>query len=77
MHQQQSNNVEYIPQVNTSGDADDQAVSNYEIQRETNKVKMEVHVSSQDHRPEAVEIDFDANDHEVEQPPSPSLVSQR
>ena len=34
MQQQQSNNVAYIPQINTSGEADDQAVSNYEIQRE-------------------------------------------
>ena len=38
MEQQQSKHFEYIPQVNTSGDTDDQALSNHEIQRETDKV---------------------------------------
>ena len=36
-----------------------------------------MHAASQDHRAEADRIDFDANDHEVEQLLSPSIVSQR
>ena len=77
MQQQQSSNVEYIPQVNTPDDADDEAVSNYKIQRETDEIQMQMHVASKDHRAESDGIDFDAPDHKVEQPPSPSMVSQR
>ena len=62
----------YVP-----GDTDDEAVRKYEIQRETDEIQMEMHAASQDHRAEADRIDFDANDHEVEQLLSPSIVSQR
>lgn len=37
---------------------------------------MEMHVPSEGQKAEADGIDFDANDHEVEQPPSPSMVKQ-
>lgn len=38
---------------------------------------MEMHATSQDHWADANGTDFDPNNHEVEQPPSPSLVSQQ
>ena len=54
---------------NRSSDADAQTVINYEIQRGTNDVQMEMQDGSQDHRAEADETGFDANEHEVEQTP--------
>ena len=38
---------------------------------------MEMHVASQDHRADANGTYFNPNNHEVEQSPSPSLVSQQ
>ena len=60
MQQQQSNNVENISQVNVSGDADVQAVSNYETQHKTDEVQMRIHASCQDHRAEVDRIDLDS-----------------